>query len=43
MFKGLTRTILIVSAMIVLLPAVMMLAIDGSEWLERFQLMTPVF
>ena len=43
MFKGLTRTIMIVSAMIVALPAVMMLAMDGGEWLERFRLMTPIF
>ncbi len=43
MFRGLTRTILIVSFLMIGVPAAMMLAIDGADWVERFQLMSPMF
>ncbi|WP_285813436.1 hypothetical protein [Lutimaribacter degradans] len=43
MFRGLTRSIIIVSVFMLGLPAAMMLAMDGGDWLERFRLMSPIF
>jgi hypothetical protein len=43
MFKGITRTILIVCAMLVVAPALMMYGIGGSQWWQQMRLMSPFF
>ncbi|WP_412504842.1 hypothetical protein [Roseovarius sp. SYSU LYC5161] len=41
MFQGFNTSILIITALLVVLPALMLYAAGGSEWLERLQLMMP--
>lgn len=43
MFKGLTRTLIIVTISMVVLPAVLLMASGGSEWIEKFGNMNPLF
>ncbi|MGA0923453.1 MAG: hypothetical protein ACO37E_02895 [Lutimaribacter sp.] len=43
MFKGLTRSAIIINLAMVGVPALMMMAMDGQDWFERFQLMSPFF
>ena len=43
MFKGLTRSLLIVTAAMVALPAAMLAASGGREWMEKFGNMNPFF
>lgn len=43
MFKGLTRTLVIVTASLVVLPALVLMAAHGSEWTEKFGKMNPFF
>lgn len=43
MFKGLTRALVIVTAAMVVLPAVILMASGGSEWSEKFGQMSPFF
>jgi len=43
MFKGLTRSAIIINLAKVGVPALMMMAMDGPDWFERFQLMSPFF
>jgi hypothetical protein len=43
MFKGVTRSILIISALMLGAPALMLYAEGGSEWWQQMQLMSPFF
>lgn len=43
MFKGLTRSLAIVVALLVAFPALIIWATEGSEWLEKMGKMSPVF
>ncbi len=43
MFKGLTRTLVIVTAAMVVLPAVVLMASGGGEWIKKFGQMNPFF
>lgn len=43
MFKGLTRTLVIVTAALVALPAVILMASGGPEWVEKFGQLSPFF
>jgi len=41
MFQGFNTSIVIITALLVVLPALMLYAAGGNEWLERLQLMMP--
>ena len=43
MFNGLTRSLGIVLGFLVAVPALVIWATEGSEWLEKFQMMNPIF
>ena len=43
MFSGLTRAMVIINIFMLGAPIAMMLAMDGSDWLDRLQMMSPVF
>ena len=43
MFRGVTRSIIIISALMIGAPAVVLYGIGGSEWWERMKLMSPMF
>lgn len=43
MFSGLTRSLSIVVALLVALPAVMLWIAEGDEWLQKMGLMSPLF
>ncbi len=42
MFKGLFSAMLIITGFLVVLPALMILAVEGPEWFERWQQMSPI-
>ena len=43
MFRGVTRSIIIISALMIGAPAVVLYGIGGSEWWEQMKLMSPMF
>jgi hypothetical protein len=43
MFAGLTRAMIIINLFMLGAPVAFMLAMDGSDWLSRLQMMSPVF
>ncbi|WP_435258610.1 hypothetical protein ACSBLW_02190 [Thioclava sp. FR2] len=43
MFRGLTRTLVIVTAAMVVLPAAVLAVSGGSEWMDKFGMMNPFF
>jgi hypothetical protein len=43
MFKGLTRSLAIIAAMLVAFPALLLWAAEGNEWLEKMGKMSPIF
>jgi hypothetical protein len=43
MFNGLTRSLAIVTALMVALPALMIWAAEGSDWARKFGQMSPFF
>ena len=43
MFKGLTRSLAILAALLVAFPALLIWAAEGNEWLEKMDLMSPIF
>jgi hypothetical protein len=43
MFKGLTRSLAIVAALMVAFPALLIWAAEGNEWLEQMGKMSPIF
>jgi hypothetical protein len=43
MFKGLTRSLAIIAALLVAFPALMLWAAEGNEWLEKMGKMSPIF
>lgn len=43
MFSGLTRSLAVVVGLLVLLPGVLIFAAEGSDWLEKLRMMSPVF
>jgi len=42
MFKGFFSAMLIITGFLVVLPALMILALEGPDWLEQWQLMSPI-
>ena len=42
MFKGFFSAMLIITGFLVVLPALMILALEGPNWLEQWQLMSPI-
>jgi hypothetical protein len=43
MFKGLTRSLAIITALLVAFPALLIWAAEGNEWLEKMGKMSPIF
>ena len=43
MFKGLTRSLAIIAALLVAFPALMIWAAECNEWLEKMGKMSPIF
>ncbi len=43
MFKGLTRSLAIITALFLVFPALLIWAAEGSEWLDKFKNMSPIF
>ena len=43
MFKGLTRTLVIVTAAMVVLPAAVLAVSGGADWMDKFGKMNPFF
>ncbi len=43
MFNGLTRSLALVVGFLVVLPAGIILAAEGPDWLEKLSVMNPLF
>jgi hypothetical protein len=43
MFSGLTRSLAIVTALLVAVPALMLWMAEGDEWLQKMGIMSPIF
>lgn len=43
MFSGLTRSLALVVAFLVAVPALMLWVAEGEEWLQKMGIMSPIF